>query len=420
MFTHMNVLCAMICALGALSLHADAPGEEETSPENAPPIQWTAPAETPPPATEEPVVTPEKPPEETPAPTKKVKVTPAHFHPFTGKVKGKKVRLRLQPDIDSTIVKELHKGEYLAVVADAGDFFAVEPPLGTKAFVFRTFVLDGKVEGNRVNVRLQPDLDSPILAHLNTGDPVEGISPPEHNKWIEIPAPTTARFYVAKDYIENCGGPEVKAEIENRWTLATQQLQVAEELADSEMQKTYPSIDFDKISNNFQLVIQEYPEFAELTEKAKDALAKVQEQFLDRRIAYLENKSVTEEALATEKQQATLIPAAPTDKMMLWEPMEETLYQTWLRSNSSGNKDEYYEEQKLSAYSLSGILEPYLAPVKCKPADYILRNNDLPVAYVYSTMVNLQNLVGKQVTLLGSPRPNNNFAFPAYFIFSAE
>ncbi|NDE82278.1 MAG: hypothetical protein EB051_01510 [Chlamydiia bacterium] len=72
----------------------------------------------------------------------------------------------------------------------------------------------------------------------------------------------------------------------------------------------------------------------------------------------------------------------------------------------------------MASTEISGIVEPYTAPVKCKPGDFIIRDKDLPVAYIYSTQINLQNLVGQKVTLKGVARPNNNFAFPAYFILS--
>src|SRR6185436_15600633 len=74
------------------------------------------------------------------------------FSPFTGKVKGRKVRLRAQPDLDGRVVRELGGQDMLVVVGEKGDFYAVEPPSGLKAYVFRSFVLDGVVEGNRVNV----------------------------------------------------------------------------------------------------------------------------------------------------------------------------------------------------------------------------------------------------------------------------
>src|SRR6185436_8172560 len=97
------------------------------------------------------------------------------FSPFTGKVKGKKVRLRANADLESRVVKELNRSDLLVVTGEKGDFYSVEPPPGSKAYVFRSFVLDGVVEGNRVNVRLEPSLDAPVIAHLNSGDPIKGV-----------------------------------------------------------------------------------------------------------------------------------------------------------------------------------------------------------------------------------------------------
>jgi hypothetical protein len=34
--------------------------------------------------------------------------------------------------------------------------------------------------------------------------------------------------------------------------------------------------------------------------------------------------------------------------------------------------------------------------------------------------LNLQDFVGKKVTLVGTKRENNNFAFPAYFVLAVE
>ncbi|MGD0665819.1 MAG: hypothetical protein ABSA17_08880, partial [Rhabdochlamydiaceae bacterium] len=69
---------------------------------------------------------------------------------------------------------------------------------------------------------------------------------------------------------------------------------------------------------------------------------------------------------------------------------------------------------------LTGIVEPYASMVKHKPGDYVLKDKDLPKAYLYSTQVNLQEYVGKKVSILVVPRSNNNFAFPAYFVLSVE
>ena len=419
MFKQTNLLCTSMCVICFTALQGDQPGIASELELIAPLPETTqislskeeSPALAEVPSFEAPIAAPPV--------IKKAKPKVA-FKPFTGKVKGKKVRLRLQPDIESSIAKELQKGEFLSIVGEAEDFWIAEAPSDLKSYVFRSFVLDNQIEGTRVNIRLQPSLESPIVTHLNSGDPVQGSICAANNKWIEIPTPETARFYVAKDFIENFGGPEVKAHNENRLKSAKQQIETASYFVESEMQKAYPNIDFDKMNNSFLVVIQEYAEFPELVEQAKNSLAMAQEQFLDKRISFLENKASEDEALAFEAKKALTTEHSFTDKMKLWEPLEESLYLSWFNTNDSRNMDEYYEDQKLTATRISGILESYQAPVKCKPGDYIIRQNDMPVGYVYSTMINLQSLVGKKVTLVGAPRPNNNFAFPAYFILSSE
>ena len=135
------------------------------------------------------------------------------FTAFTGKVVKNKVRLRLQPSLDSPIIKELPQGEMFIVVGESEDFFAIQPPSGTKAYIFRTYVLDNVVEVNKVNVRLEPNLDSPTIAQLNIGDKIEGTISTQNNKWLEIVPPTTARFFIAKDYVEKIGDASVLAKI---------------------------------------------------------------------------------------------------------------------------------------------------------------------------------------------------------------
>jgi len=62
----------------------------------------------------------------------------------------------------------------------------------------------------------------------------------------------------------------------------------------------------------------------------------------------------------------------------------------------------------------------YETNVKNRPGDYILYGSHAPLAYLYSTQVPLDQYEGQIVTLLASPRPNNHFAFPAYFILAVE
>lgn len=353
-----------------------------------------------------------------------VKAPEIPFSPFTGKVKGRKVRLRLKPDLDSRIIKELHKNELLSVVGDKGEFWAVEPPAGIKAFVFRSFVLDNVVEGNRVNVRLEPNLDAPIIGHLNAGDKVDGVISAINNKWLEISPPEHSQFYVAKELLEYAGGPEVKAQMDKRRLAAEQLLDATTLLSSSELRKPFDEIDFDRICKGYNLLISDYDDFPEYADQAKESLASFQEAYLQKRMSHLELQAQTEalaekqEIAAAEKAEEALYQIS--DKMKLWEPLEEALFVNWTKLGENQTLQQYYEEQKLAAVTLDGIIESYNSPAKSKPGDFIVKHNDTPVAYVYSTVVNLQSLNGKNVKLVASPRPNNNFAFPAYFVLAVE
>lgn len=108
------------------------------------------------------------------------------------------------------------------------------------------------------------------------------------------------------------------------------------------------------------------------------------------------------------------------DRMKIWERVEESLFLNWTAMHHNKTMADYYESQKLKSVKISGIIEAYNDSVKNKPGNYIIRDRSLPRAYIYSTMVDLHNHVGQYVTLVASERPNNNFAFPAYFVMDIE
>lgn len=346
---------------------------------------------------------------------RKSPIVKAAFSPFTGKIKGKKVRMRLQPDLDGYIIRELEKNEFISVVDQEGDFWCVSPPEIIKAFIFRSFVLDNVVEGNRVNVRLEPDLEAPIIGHFNSGDHVEGTVSSKNKKWLEISPPSTTRFYIAKEFIEFAGGPDLKIEMDSRKNTVQELMETASNFSKEEMNKFFEDIDFDQIKKNYLTIIQDYTDFPQYAEIAKEAFTQVQENYLQKRIHYLETKAnnLAQKRISNKSMNFH-------EQMQMWEPIEESLYLSWAQLNEEQDIDAYYEKQKNIAISISGTLENYTADVKNKPGDFILKNNNLRIACVYSTIIDLHNHVGKNVTLIASPRPNNHFAFPAYFIHAVE
>ncbi len=340
------------------------------------------------------------------------------FSPFTGRVVANKVKMRLQPDLNGHIVKELVKNDFIKVTNQEGEFYAIEPPESFKAYVFRSFVIDNVVEGNRVNVRLEPDLEAPVIGHLNSGDRVEGIVSEANKKWLEISPPANTHFYVAKDFIEKAGGPEYKAKMENRKHTVEQYFEAARLFSQSEMQNPFEEINFERVKQGFLTVINDYNDFPQVAEKAKESLATVQDEYLQKRIAYLEQKASVGSPISTSSGQTVALQSS--QGVHMWENIEQGLYSNWAALHDQQEKESFYEEQRLAAATISGVVEAYKTPVKNRPGDFVVKNKNLPVAYVYSTIVNLEDYVGKKVTLICSPRSNHNFAFPAYYVLEVE
>lgn len=347
-----------------------------------------------------------------------------NFKPFTGKVVGKKVRMRLHPDVDSPIVKECKKDDLLLVVAERNGFYVVQPPSDIKAYIFRSFILDGIVEGDHVNVRMAPDREAPAIGHLSTGTQVKGRISELNNKWLEIAPPPSTNFFVAKEFIEYAGDANLKATYEQRLSALRQVLDSMNLFSQAEMHKPYEKIDFHKIESGYQEILQNYADFKEEVEIARKNLMQWQEKYLYKKIAFLEKRA--SQVGSQKPSEATGISysdreTTSMEKMRMWEPLEESIYLSWSAMHHAKTMEDFYTDQKLKSSMLSGVIEGYREGVKNKPGDFLLtQDNGLPVAFLYSTQVNLEEYLGKRVNVSVSERPSNNFAFPAYYVHEVE
>ena len=381
---------------------------------------------------------------------------------FTGRVTRDRVRLRLNSSTDSPIIRELNRGDMFLVTGEEDDFYAIKPLNGTKAYVYRTYVLDGVIEGNKVNVRIEPHLEAPVVGQMNMGERVKG----KISKWLEIDPPETTRFYVSADFVEKIGDADYLARFIKREDEVNDLLNGTFIIGQQEMQKPFSEIQPERVIENYQRIINEYTEFPREVKQAKDNLAKFQESYLHKKVAYLEekasnatsdwkNRPYAQTAMNEQDEQQDYQPAPSRSnqtetsqsntsqlntnqaykkwvheqeasdlnaRMALWIPVEIAYYEKWAKDNQDRPIQEFYEEQRSYAMALRGIVEPYDRPIRNKPGDYLLvnRGNRLPIAYIYSTQIDLQNYVGQEVSLEAVLRPNNNFAYPAYYILNAE
>lgn len=370
----------------------------------------------------------------------------AIFSPFTGKIIRPKVRLRTKPVISKdTVWRELKKGELFAVVAEEGEYYAVTPPKGTKGYIYRSYVIDGVVEGQRVNVRLAPDFDSPAATQLNTGDRVNGEVVENNRKWLEIELPATAHFYVMKDYIEKVGDINLYAKLEKEREQAQYTLKKAEEEGDVQLAKNYNEINMQPIFEELDQVISLASRQEELSQQASNLKKQLNERLLLKKIDYYEklgnnaggnleeqNKKLKQELAEQQKRLSTLggeqnssnngVPVDP--KMIAWHPVEKRHFDTWAetRLEDEPTLELFYADQHERAQYLRGRIEIYESAVRNKPGDYFLINpvTGAPIAYLYSTQVDLKHYLGRKVNIKAVERPNNHFAYPAYFVLEVE
>lgn len=346
--------------------------------------------------------------------------------PFTGKITRNKVRMRLQPNLDSPILREFTKGDLLIVLGESGDFYAVKAPEDMKGYVFRTFVLDNVVEGNNVNIRFEPDLEATVVGQLAKGAQVNGVISPLNSKWLEISLPETSQFYVSKEYVENVGDAQMLGKIRQRLDEVTSLLAQAQGTAQDELQKSFDQINLDPVYIRLNKVINQFTDFPEQVTKAKDLMTQIQDAYLQKKIAYLEAKANGYNPVPS--QDAPKPAAAPspdpgvTPKMAAWIPVEAVMFEAWSKQHDKASMEDFYAQQRQEAIILTGVIEPYIRSVRNKPGDYVLvsKATRLPSAFLYSTKVNLENKIGQEVTLIATPRQNFNFAFPAYYVLAVE
>lgn len=349
------------------------------------------------------------------------------FSPFAAKVTKNKVRMRLQPALDSSVLRELNREDLVVVVSETEDFYGVEAPNGIKAYIYRTFVLDNTVEGTRVNVRLEPNLEAPVIAQLNSGDHVEGEISPINSKWLEIAPPTSTQFYVAKDFIEKIGDPSQVDIIFKRRESVNRLLDSSYQIAEIELEKTFQQIQMDGIFQNLNKIISDKNNLPEQVEKARSILTLLQDRYLQKKIAFLEEKPQHHLITRLDEKESQNITSLKlknqiTTKMSSWLDTEDKLFLAWSVHNPEQSKEQFYQIQSEEATTLHGVVESYDRSIKNKPGDYILVSSEshLPLAYLYSTEVDLQELLGEKITLEAVVRPNNSFAFPAYFVLKAN
>jgi len=338
------------------------------------------------------------------------------IEPFTGKISGNKVRMRLSPTLDAAILSELNKDDLIVVTGEVDEFYSVKPSPSTKAYVYRAYVLDDVVEASNVNVRLEPNNHAPILSQLNQGDHVSGVLCANNNKWLEIAPPESIRFYVAKNFVSKAGDETLYQKTENRRQETQQKLASLEEAIEKEMKRPFATIKLVPFIDELKTITTESQDLPELAGQAETMILSAQEQY----VSLSQNQQHTSE----EGEQIALSEQAGFYRFASFalEKQERALVEEAIANGQATSQEEFYTKECSNAEEMTGQLIPYERTSSTRPGDFMLVDikTKVPVAYLYSSSIDLKEYIGRTITAVASGRPNHHYALPAFFVHEAR
>jgi len=355
------------------------------------------------------------------------------FQKFTGRVVGNKVRIRAKADLDGKIIMQQNKDDLVLVIGDDDAFWAIQPPDEVKAYIFRSYVLENIVEANRVNVRLAPSIEAPVISQLESGTKVVGDVCNKNRKWLEITPPKNTKFYISKEFISYAGSPDYFNNMTKRKNQVTNLLDQAYTVYQEESRMPFDSMSPKSFISLLEKIIKEYSDFSSKTNEAKKLLVKFKENYLEKKLAYMEEKSLKADQINDDslfpkikieepKKPISIVKNTVSNlklkgSIQFWNAIESSLYENWLTFHNNRNVKDFYKEQRANAMTLTGVLAPYSTDIQNRPGDFLLKDKgNVPFAFLYSTKIDLSKYSGKEVKILAVPRPNNHFAYPAYFV----
>lgn len=95
--------------------------------------------------------------------------------PFNGEIKGNMINVRADSTTGADIICSVNRGEPINVVGQLYDWYKIRIPKGCPSYIKKTLVapIDDKtikVLKDRVNIRLKPDEQAPIIGKANTDE----------------------------------------------------------------------------------------------------------------------------------------------------------------------------------------------------------------------------------------------------------
>ena len=242
-------------------------------------------------------------------------------YPYVGIIKKNKVNLRCGPSTNYASLLQLNKEEKVIIWDKSKDWYKIEPPSDARFWIHNTLIDGNIVKSYSVNVRSKPNIDSTVICQVEKGDQVkiDTIT----GEWTSVFAPANAYVWVHRSLVElhmsydkyiqkqtkEKKGKEIKSKL-------NQLVKEAEEFDRKQMYLTDEEINYEMMKEKYMQIIDFAPSSSEaitalerievINKKEEEVTAKVEEkrkqqkqkQILEQE---LENKDAQIEKLINEK-----------------------------------------------------------------------------------------------------------------------
>ncbi len=124
--------------------------------------------------------------------------------PFDGEINANMINVRADSTIGSDVICSINRGEPVSVIGQLYDWYKIRIPKGCPAYIHKSLVapLDDKtvkVLKNRVNIRLRPEEQSPIIGKANADEIVTVTG--SAGDWFKIEPIASSFGWVNKKFV---------------------------------------------------------------------------------------------------------------------------------------------------------------------------------------------------------------------------
>lgn len=116
------------------------------------------------------------------------------------RVTGDRVSLRVKPDINAELLDRAMRGEELVFLGKTNGWVAVQAPSSLDFWVAGQYVQNGTVQPEKLNVRSGPSQNYSVVCVVNKGSALSLRG--EFNEWLKIAPPAGSRVWISEDYAE--------------------------------------------------------------------------------------------------------------------------------------------------------------------------------------------------------------------------